>query len=178
MAERMSDKAVHSKTGKTWPEWFAVLDKDDGKKMSHKEIVAVLGIKHGLGPWWQQMVTVEYERDRGLRQKYEMPDGFRIAKSLTVPVPVEMLYAAWKDGRQRKKWLDEAISIRTPIENRSLRADWSDGKSLLVVNFIGKSDVKSQVVLEHGKLPDAKTAERMKRYWTERFAALRSALGR
>ena len=42
--ERMSDAAVQAKTGKTWPEWFAVLDKAGAAKMTHKEIAAHLGL--------------------------------------------------------------------------------------------------------------------------------------
>jgi hypothetical protein len=38
-AQRMSDEAVKSKTGKTWKEWFAILDKAGASKMSHQEIV-------------------------------------------------------------------------------------------------------------------------------------------
>jgi hypothetical protein len=58
---RMSDAAVQAKTGKTWDEWFKILDKAGGKKMNHKEIVAYLSEKYGVGPWWRQMVTVTYE---------------------------------------------------------------------------------------------------------------------
>ena len=54
---RMSDAAVQSKTGKTWPEWFKVLDAAGARKMSHQQIVAVLSKQHGVGPWWQQMAV-------------------------------------------------------------------------------------------------------------------------
>jgi cephalosporin hydroxylase len=37
---RMSDIAVQAKTGKNWQQWFAILDRADTMKMSHKEMAA------------------------------------------------------------------------------------------------------------------------------------------
>lgn len=37
---RMSDTAVQAKTGKNWQQWFAILDRADTMKMSHKEMAA------------------------------------------------------------------------------------------------------------------------------------------
>jgi hypothetical protein len=66
-APRMSDEAVKAKTGKNWKEWFAILDKAGADKMNHQEIVKYLKTKQGVGPWWQQMVTVTYEVRTGHR---------------------------------------------------------------------------------------------------------------
>src|SRR5216117_1433710 len=85
--KRMSDAAVVRATGKKWAEWFAILDKAGAKKLTHQQIVAVLAKKHGLAPWWQQMVTVTYEQARGLRKVHERPDGYSISRSKTLPVP-------------------------------------------------------------------------------------------
>jgi 3-methyladenine DNA glycosylase/8-oxoguanine DNA glycosylase len=81
---RMSDEAVESKTGKTWSGWFKHLDAAGAKKMSHQEIVAHLSEKHGVGPWWQQMVAVTYEQARGLRDKHQKPEGYEISVSRTI----------------------------------------------------------------------------------------------
>jgi Domain of unknown function (DUF4287) len=81
---RMSDEAVKAKTGKTWKEWFAILDKAGAKKMTHQEIVQLLHTKHDVGPWWVQMVTVTYEQQSGMRQNHERPDGFQISVSRTL----------------------------------------------------------------------------------------------
>ena len=77
----ISSEAVKAKTGKTWAQWFALLDKSRAQAMSHKDIVAVLAGKNGLGPWWRQMVAVAYEQAKGLRDKHEKPDGFEISRS-------------------------------------------------------------------------------------------------
>ena len=62
---RVSDAAVEAKTGKTWQEWFALLDAAGARQMDHKSIAAHLDKKLGVPGWWAQMVTVAYEQARG-----------------------------------------------------------------------------------------------------------------
>jgi hypothetical protein len=49
------------KTGKTWEEWYALMDAAGCKDMHHKGIVAYLADNFKIDPWWQQQVTVAYE---------------------------------------------------------------------------------------------------------------------
>ena len=87
-APGMSDEAVRAKTGKSWSQWFAILDKAKAKDLPHKEITELLRGKHGVPPWWSQMVTVGYEQERGLRVKHQKCDGFSVSGSKTVAVSV------------------------------------------------------------------------------------------
>ena len=50
----MSDAAVQAKTGKTWKEWFAILDRAGARKMAHKEIAAYLYRELQVPAWWSQ----------------------------------------------------------------------------------------------------------------------------
>lgn len=169
----ISSDAVKKATGKSWEEWFALLDKDGCKKLDHKGIVAVLGKKHKVGPWWQQMVTVGYEQARGLRVAHQKTDGFSVSRSKTLPVPTADAFAAWHDKRKRAKWLkDDGITIRKATENKSIRITWIDGKTSVEVMFYAKGKDKCQVSVQHSKLKDKKTATKMKAYWGERMDAL------
>lgn len=174
--ERMSDEAVQSKTGKTWEEWFAILDAAGGREMDHQEIVACLGREHGVGPWWQQMVTVTYERARGKRVKHETPAGFQVSGSRTIHVPVSRLFAAWSDETFRRRWLPEAdFTVRKATPEKSLRLAWGDGTKV-EVNLYPKGEAKSQVTVDHQKLPDAQEAARCKAWWGEALDRLREIL--
>jgi hypothetical protein len=62
---RLSDAAVQAKTGKTWQEWFAVLDAAGARAMDHQSIAAYSYQQLRLPGWWAQMVTVAYEQARG-----------------------------------------------------------------------------------------------------------------
>ncbi len=177
-ATRMSDEAVQAKTGKTWEEWFKILDAAGAKKMTHKEIVAVAK-KHDAGPWWQQMVTVTYEQARGMREKHEKPGGFEIGASKTIAASADAIYDAWNNPKLRAKWLPEKqITIRTATPGKSMRMTWVDGKSKLDVNFYGKGKDKSQITVQHGKLANATEANRMKAYWKARLEKLYEMVGK
>jgi len=46
----------------------------------------------------------------------------------------------------------------------------------LSVDFYSRSDTKSQIVVQHLKLPDSTTAAAMKEFWAARLEALKSML--
>ncbi len=171
----ISDQAVSAKTGKTWEQWFSILDKAGATKMTHPEIAVLLSSKHGVAPWWSQMVTVTYEQARGLRQVHEKPEGYQISVSRTLKTPLTSLYKTFADASLRKDWLPEdGIKIRKVTTNKSMRVTWKDGKSSLEINFYKKDPQKSQVVVQHSKLADAKAAEKMKGYWAKALDRLKS----
>jgi uncharacterized protein YndB with AHSA1/START domain len=172
----ISDAAVKAKTGKVWNEWFKILDAAGAKRMTHQEIVALLSKKHGVGPWWQQMVTVTYEQARGLRKVHQKPGGFEISVSRTIDAPIARSYKAWTEARTRQKWLSAEVTIRKATANKSLRLNWEDGKTIVAAAFLGKGEGKTQVVAQHNKLPDAKSAAKMKKFWGEALDQLKETL--
>ena len=177
-APRMSDASVQAKTGKTWNEWFAILDKAGASKMSHQEIVKYLNTKQGVGPWWQQMVTVTYEQARGLREVHQKPQGYEISISRTINVPVAKAYKYIASEKTRAAWLGEnGLVIRKATPNKIVRATWSDGKTILAIAFLPKGDDKTQVVAQHSKLPNAKASANMKTYWAKALDRLKETLG-
>jgi len=173
---RTSDEAVESKTGKTWSQWFKTLDAAGAKKMTHQEIAGHLSAKEGVGPWWTQMVAVTYEQARGLRDKHQKPAGYEISVSRTVAAPVGKAFTAWTDDQTRRKWLPSKLTIRKATANKSLRVTWADGKTSLAVAFLSKGAGKSQIVAQHSKLPDAKSAAKMKKFWSEALDRMKSLL--
>lgn len=172
----ISDAAVKKATGKSWDEWFPLLDDAGAKKLSHPEIVSIVGKEFGAGSWWQQMVTVEYERARGLRVTHETASGFTATASKTVSAPVERVYRAWTTLRARQQWLDDPeIELRTSRESKSLRFGWKDGTTV-AVGFTDKGPDKSQVALSHDRLKSAAAVARMKSYWKRQLASLQDVV--
>ena len=92
-------------------------------------------------------------------------------------VPVERLFAAFVDPALRARWLPGAeLRERTSQPGRTARFDWEDGATRLVVGFTAKGEAKSQVALEHERLPDADAAEKARAYWREHLVALKEML--
>jgi uncharacterized protein YndB with AHSA1/START domain len=161
----VSSEAVQAKTGKNWAEWFAILDAAGAQAMPHPQIAYYLQEQHGVPDWWCQMVTVGYEQARGLREVHQKTDGFTANGSKTLAVPIAALYDAWADDTRRAAWLGEVgLTVRKATPDKSLRIAWSDGSNL-DVNLYAKGEGKSQVSIQHSKLPDAETAARMKAFW-------------
>ena len=174
----ITDEAVQRGTGKTWEEWFALLDTAGAEQLDHRSIVRHLVDRYSLGEWWRQMVTVGYEQARGLRVKHERPDGFQISRSKTYPVGVEQLYELCSDPRQRLRWLPEGpLTVRKATPHKSVRITWVDGASSVELTMVAGSEGKSQLTIQHSKLPDARQAERMKGFWEHRLASLGQLVG-
>jgi hypothetical protein len=176
----MSDEAIQRRTGKRWGEWFAILDSWGAADRKHKEIAAWLSEKHGVDGWSAQSLTVGYERARGLRAPGQRPgEGFSATASRTIAVPVKRLFEAFTDESVRERWLpDGELRERTSRSPKSARFDWEDGSTRVVVGFDAKGDAKSQVALQHERLPDAEAAEKMKAFWRERLSAIKELLER
>lgn len=173
----MSDAILKEKTGCTWERWVHALDRHHADQLSHREIAALVHDKYKVGPWWGQMVTVGYERIKGLRARGQRRDGsYEAGKSRTYDVPVTTLFDAWADASVRRRWLDGAtVKVRTATAPKSIRLGWDDG-SIIAVGFMAKGKSKSSVALAHTKLPDRETADRFKQYWSERLDALGEVL--
>ena len=173
----ISSEAVLNATGKKWDQWLKILDDAGAKALTHKEIVALLNQKHGVGPWRQQMITVGYEQARGLRVKHETATGFSVSRSKTLTASANKVFAAWKDKRKRGQWLaDPDFAIRKATAGKSLRITWIDAESNLDVQFFGRGDGRCQVAVGHARLKSAKEAARMKAYWGRQLDSLKAFL--
>jgi hypothetical protein len=172
----MTDDAVAKRTGRTWKEWVSVLDRDGAAALSHSEIAQLLYDRHEVPGWWAQMVTVGYERIRGLREKGQRRDGsFEVGKSKTYPVPIAEL---WKAFLRCKEWLGgETLRMSTATKHKTMRMRWKDGTPVEAY-FVEKGAAKSQLALQHRKLSSRAEAARLRTYWSERLALIGELLER
>jgi uncharacterized protein YndB with AHSA1/START domain len=170
----ISDEAVKARTGRTWPEWFAILDEAGAVGLGHRGIVTLLTEYHRVGHWWRQMITVAYEQERGLREKHQTPQGFQLSASKTIAAPAAAVFAAWEDEAVRSRWLQTSgLVVRKATPGKSVRATWTDGTSTLEVSFRGRGNGKSQVVVDHRRLADGAEVTRMKAFWSAALQRLK-----
>jgi hypothetical protein len=169
----MSDAAVKAKTGCTWERWVTALDYHGADAWSHRGIAEFIHEKYKVPDWWTQMVTVGYERIKGLRDRGQRRDrGYEATKSKVFAAPLGRLYRAFADKRTRSRWLPGVnFTVRTATPKKSMRITWTDGTSVELW-FMNKGAAKAQVQVQHRKLADKDAAVRMKEYWTERLAVL------
>jgi hypothetical protein len=171
----MSNAAVKAKTGRDWYGWFQVLDKKQAHKLAHKDIATLLYGEHEVPGWWAQMVTVEYERARGLREKHEQTGGYSVAVSKTMPVAVDALYRAFSDAKLRAQWFPKGkVEPGKCTENKYWRGKWN-GSARLEVGFYAKEGGKSQVAIQVSRLAKKSDVEKERAAWkkaVEKLAAV------
>jgi len=162
----IGDDAVKRATGHGWAEWLKLLDKAGAKTKSHREIAAIAS-EHGAPPWWSQMVTVTYERERGLREVHETKGGYVANVSRTFNVPVEDLFASFRKLAKKEKYVE-----RKATPPKSLRLTAPDETSV-EVGFYAKGESKSSVAVQHSKLTSQKDVAKRKEYWAAMLATLK-----
>jgi hypothetical protein len=175
----ISDKLVIEKTGKPMEHWFKLLDDKGAQRLPHVQIFDLVSKTPSLkklGPWNHNLLTTTYEWSRGIKERGQKENGFEISVSKTISAPLELLFQALVDDSLRKKWLKEKITFRKSTENKSARITWSDGETSLSVDFYIKGKDKSQVVVQHLKIPDSIKAAELKEFWGVALEKLKSLL--
>jgi hypothetical protein len=175
-AAGVSTDAVARRTGKTWDDWFEVLDNAGAATLDQRGIIAILAQKHGIGPWWQQMIAVGYESLRAKSDKPPAPDGFQINSSCTVDAPLTKVFRLWNDSGERARWLaDDRFVVRSTTGEKSIRARWGKGTSQVAVSFAEKAG-RTQVSVDHLQIESRDAADQMKAYWAKKLGLLDQAL--
>ena len=173
----MSDEAILRNTGKSWHEWFTLLDQWGATERTHPEIARHVNETYNPGGWWAQAVTVGYERARGMRRRHELPDGFAVNASKTVAAPVERLYAALLDEAVRDQWLETGtLRVRTSQPHRSARFDVIPTGTLLTANFSARGETKASLQLQELKIASEDDIESRKAFWKARLNQLAALL--
>jgi len=173
----MSDAAVKNATGCTWERWVNALDYRQAYTWSHRDIAKYLREKYKTPSWWTQMLTVGYERVKGLRAPGQQRSGsFTATRSKTVGAPLAKLFAAFEKNEERAHWLPDS-EVKRSTKNKSMRLLLADG-SQVVVGFTSKGDAKSQVAVEQTGLASAAAAVECKSSWSGRLETLALQLSR
>jgi hypothetical protein len=178
----VSDAAVLKKTGQGLDYWFAVLDAFGAAEKGHTAAAAHLHASHGVPGWHGQMITVTYERARGLRATNQScSGGFQVSSSKAMPATVAEVADALGNARRRARWLAEAdpelarafeaafegpkartITVKDAM-NARLRFPW-DGKAV-EIRITGKAKGGCTVVADNTDLPDASSVEDRRIKW-------------
>ena len=171
-AAGVSTDAVMRRTGKSWDAWFEVLDSAGAATLDQRGVIAILAQKHGIGPWWQQMIAVGYESVRGKSDKPLVADGFHINSICTLDAPLPRVFRLWSDAGERARWLaDDRFVMRGATADKSIRARWGKGASHVAVSFSEKSG-RTEVSVEHHQIESRVAAEQMKAYWAKKLGLL------
>lgn len=184
---RVSDEAVREATGKTWIEWFLLLDSSIAYDQDHKGIVRILE-NHIESPWWRQTVAVEYEKHYGIRTTGQTSDGsFQVGVQKSFPLAPKKAWELLVSLEGMRTWLGEgsrpdpkkgdAYATTEGVEGEfrvvkkmsHLRLSWQPSSwsraSTLQVRVVPKGPKKSVISFHHEGIPGEKEREQMRARW-------------
>ncbi len=195
----ISEEAVKAKTGKGWAQWFAVLDRFDVSARGHKSAAEYLHQRCGVSGWWAQMITVEYERQKGLRVLNQSCRGdFQVSVSRALGVPVSTVWSAFTDEALLRQWCGREAKldfreggkfsglgggqgeVRRVVRGQRVRLWWNgkgfEGRSAVEIRFESKGEGRSSIVIQHSELRDKGEVEKSRKRWTEAVERLQNML--
>lgn len=182
----LSDKSARKSTGHGLDYWFKVLD-EFGKTHGHTKAAEHLYAEHKVPAWHGQMITVTWERARGLRQENQSCTGtFQVSVSRTIPATVKWLVAFINDDASRKEWLalassalrkafEDAVAAGKTMELKKpdyarMRYKWLS--STVEVRVYEKAG-KASIVADSSDLPDADAVRVRREAFSQALDALR-----
>jgi hypothetical protein len=127
----MSEASIRKGTGRSWDDWFRLLDAWGAATRPHAEIARHVRETHGVDGWWAQSVTVGYEWARGLRARHETPGGFQVSVSKTIEATAEEVWRDFVEPPRRSRWLAPGTLRTRPgtgTLGKSARFDAADGR--------------------------------------------------
>jgi uncharacterized protein YndB with AHSA1/START domain len=201
---KISDEAVQTRTGKSWAQWFRILDRWSAAAKGHKATAKWLHETHDVSTWWAQMITVRHEQERGLREKHQRPKGYEIAVTRRVAASATRAFDALSRPGDLSHWFTRGARANLQVGGTYSNRDGDRGRFLAVVrpkrlrmtweneSFATGTVIeftiaptpgagagrggKVQVGVTHSGLRSRKDAETMKEAWAWALDSLRSYL--
>src|SRR6202012_2038019 len=170
----MTDAAIKDRTGKDWAEWFTALDKAGAARLDHKGIAKLAREDLGAGDWYGQMVSVRYERVRGLRAMNQKCEGeFSVSVTRVINTSLPKLYAAATAAPDT--WFPKrAFEETSRTKDKYWRGKWKSGR--LEIGFYAKGPGKAQIALQSNQLPDAAAVEKERVIWKKAIDKLQTMI--
>lgn len=194
----ISDTSLARSTGQSKSFWFDLLDGWGAKDKPHQEIALYLSREHNLSDWWSQMVTVEYERARGLRDFRERSDGYAVDVSRTITASAQAAWQAWSDPAVHSQWLTTSVEIdfreggeyrnadgdvcvyKRIIPGKLIRFTWASlhhqPGSEVTITFNPKPKGKVMIGLGHTKLASKQDSDDLREGWSWALDSLKAFL--
>ena len=184
----VSSEAAKEATGYDWAEWKSILDRAGAKNWNHKEIVAYLKENYKLSGWWQQTVTVAYEKAEGRRVVGQTAEtGFQVGVQKTFPLGIDEAWALLSSRKGIACWLGKVSGlslaegkiyetesgiegeIRVVKPGNRIRLTWHKPgmkrPATLQITLVESTSEKTSIRVHLEHLPSQKVREEMKSRW-------------
>ena len=195
----LTDAEMRERSGRTWDEWFAIMDDFGGPAKGRRALGLLLYDTHGVkDPWLSSTLLVEYEAARGVLEKDGRPKGYMICSTKTVAAPPAEAFRAWSDAAAWPGWFADGAEvdfaeggrfsapdgvrgeIRKIRPDKAIKLLWDepDGAPAtpVEVTFQPKGADKCIVMVAHDRIQTRRDADDLRDSWGRRLDALKSTL--
>jgi len=185
-ALKARETRVVERTGHGWQHWFSVLDRFGAEEKGHTAAARHVAEDHGVDGWYSQLITVEYERARGLRAANQRLSGeYEVSVSKVLKAPVGAVAKALRDSKagwaaaldpELRSGFQAALAGAKGLRERgrggaTMRFKSAGGVSVALY-LDPKPNGRSQLVAQNMKLAGPAGVERLRSDWKKAFAAL------
>lgn len=176
MTRPIDVSAIERNTGRTWPQWVALLDDLGAAELPHKEIARRLGDLAPSG-WWAQSITVAYEQHIGRRVPGQNCHGeFSTSVTRTLPGTMDDALARWESATANRTDFDGVPVDGEPTVTRTDRWRYwrrrlADG-TRVVVTISDKPGGRAGLAVTHEKLEARDDVDRWRAVWRAVVAEL------
>lgn len=190
-----SEAGCLAKTGRASSEWFRLLDEFNVRENGRTKAASHLMHEHGVQPWWAQAITVQYERNLGLRSYGQRHDGFAVSVQRAMAAPVEVIWRAlcessevsvWYRPRRRQgfypggRWSNaggDRGQFRRIVPGSLLRFTWENPRhspgSAVQIEISDKGG-RCTLKVTHRRIGTAEEREELRLLWSRALDSLKS----
>ena len=181
----VSDASVKKETGKSFAEWFAVIDACGGPGRGRRDIGSHLYGELKVDTWWSATIQVEYEKHKGVVEKDGKGKGFTICATKSVKAPAEKCFELWATGKELDRWFGSGNTLDLKAGGSLSNADGNaaDVKSVTpgkTIRFVWKAanapgtpvevkfqpaGAKTTVMVTHDRLQTRDEADGFRAAW-------------
>jgi uncharacterized protein YndB with AHSA1/START domain len=198
MASRINESLVVARTGRTFHDWFTIIEGFEGFRKGHKAIAKHLAEDHGMSLWYAQTITVQYERDRVGGESDEAERSRTLSIQRTIGVAISRAFEAWTHQNRLAAWNHPDALVDARVGGRIMDGDFLCGEILdlespkllrfsfenprfrpgssIDVEFFVKGGLRTLVRLTHTGLGCKSEADEAKAYWNAALDSLRAYL--
>src|SRR5688572_12017177 len=175
--QNYSDEAIQKATGKTWAEWFAILDAAGARNMTHREITHWLYEQGYTESMWGQCVAIGYEQAMGRREVGQDCYGQYFATGRRIfDGTLDSVLERWVAGTASMTTFGTASLAAPPKTSatakwRYWRASLDDG-SKVNVNISHTSGGRVLLQIDHRNVGNKAAVDAWKAYWKELLGTL------
>lgn len=197
---RLTDAEMKSKSGKTWDQWFKVLDDFGGPARGRREIGNFLADTHKMDAQLTATVNVEYEAARGVVEKDGRPKGYMICATKTIGAPAATVFSAWSTEKGWNSWFTRKAELdfreggryatddgnagefKKIRENKAIKFTWENPKhtpgTVVETTFQPKGDGRCVVMVAHDRIQTRVEADELRAVWGGALDRLKALLER